>query len=256
MMTVSRVPVILKGLGATVLAFFLTACNNGSNSANNTTTTTPATLTTSDLSGTYVFSAAGTNSSDGDYFVAGSLIADGKGNITSGIADYNLGSGIDSSVPLTGTYTVSGGVASFKVTDSGSVTDTFTASVIKTGSTALTAFDGTGTGTLYAQGSGFTSPGSYFYTLKGEGEGVVTGSGEFVVGAAQTLTSGTLNYTDGSNTMTYPTITGFLFAPDTDGRGQAALGGNDFSYYPVSSTQVLMVGLDDRNLLMATAQKQ
>lgn len=253
-MSVSRVLPIVKGLGASALILFLAACSGSGSST--TTTSTPAAPTVANFTGSYVFTAAGTDSTDGDYVVTGTILADGKGNITSGIADYNLGSGIDSSVPLTGTYTVSGSSVSVKLTDSGSVQDSFTASLITSGSTALSAFDGNGTGTLYAQASGFTVPGSYNYTLQGEGQGVITGSGQFVVNAAENITSGTMTFTDGSNTVNYASIGGILDSPDTNGRGLGVLNGNTFAYYPLGAKAILLVGLDDRDLLMATAQKQ
>jgi len=40
-----------------------------------------------------------------------------------------------------------------------------------------------------------------------------------------------------------------------DGRGQAAIGGFTFSYYPVTANQIVLIGLDDRALLYGTAQK-
>ena len=65
-----------------------------------------------------------------------------RGNITSAVADYNLGSGIDPNVTLTGTYTVTSGSATINLTDGGSVKDSFTATIVSTGSTSLANFDG------------------------------------------------------------------------------------------------------------------
>ena len=90
---------VMRVIGASALAFALTACGgNGGSSSSTATASTVANLT-----GNFVFSAVGTDPTDGDYGVVGSFVADGKGNITSGVADYNLGSGVDPGVPLTGT---------------------------------------------------------------------------------------------------------------------------------------------------------
>ena len=241
---------IIKCLGVSALALGLTSCSGNG-------VTGPPTPTVANLTGNYVFSVTGTDPNDGDYFVVGSFTSDGKGNISSAVADYNLGSGIDAKVPLTGTYTVSGELATIKLTDGGGTQDTFIAPLITSGSGAIQSFDGDGSGVLYAQvTTGFSTAGNYAYTVKGEGQGTVTGSGPFVVGSASTFTSGTLSYTDEGTTMTYPTLTGFLDPPETGGRGQAAVAGYNLAYYIVSPTQILLIGLDERNLILLTALKQ
>jgi len=241
---------IIKCLGVSALVLGLTSCSGNGVSG-------PPTPTAASFKGNFVFSVAGTDPTDGDYFVVGSFVSDGNGNITSAVADYNLGSGIDAKVPLTGTYTVSGEVATVKLTDGGSTQDTFVAPLITSGSAAIQSFDGDGSGTLYAQvTSGFTPIGAYAYTVKGEGQGTVTGSGQLVVGPGNTFATGMLSYMDAQTLMTYPTITGFLDTPEQGGRGQAALVGNNLAYYVVSPTQVLMIGLDERALLLITAMKQ
>jgi hypothetical protein len=248
-MNKTRRSAIVKCLAVSTLVLGLTSCsNNGPGSS------APS---VGALVGNYVFSVAGTDPTDGDYFVVGSFVSDGKGNITSAVADYNLGSGIDAKVPLTGTYTVTGGVATVKLTDGGMVQDSFTTQLVTTGTETIQGFDGNGSGTLYAQvTSGFTPMGAYAYTVKGEGQGTVTGSGQLVVGAGNTFSAGMLSYMDAQTLMTYPSITGFLDTPEQGGRGQAALEGNNLAYYVVSPTQVLMIGLDERALLLITATKQ
>jgi hypothetical protein len=204
-----------------------------------------------------VFQVSGTSSVDGDYSVLGSFVADGKGNLTSAVADYNLGSGIDDNVPLTGTYTVSSGTATINLTDGGSVQDSFTAAIVSTGSTSLQNFDGSGSGTLYKQTtSGFTTPGTYSFSVTGEGQGTITGSGQFVAASNGTFSGGNLTFTDSQTTQTYSTITGFLATPQSSGRGQAALEGSNLAYYVVGPNQILMLGLNQQNLLLIPAQKQ
>lgn len=212
---------------------------------------------TGDFVGSYVFQATGTDSSDGDYAVLGSFVADGKGNISTAVADYNLGSGVDDNVPLSGTYSVSGATVTVNLTDGGSVKDSFTTSLVAAGSTSVQNFDGSGSGTMYKQTTeGFTTPGNYTFSVTGEGQGTITGSGSFVAGASGTFTGGNLTFTDAQTSLTYPTVTGFLAAPLTSGRGQAALVGSNLAYYVVGPNQILMLGLNEQNLLMIPATKQ
>lgn len=234
-----------------VFALFLTACSGGSGSPK--TTTTPL----STVTGGYVFQATGTDSNDGDYAVVGSFTADGKGGITQAVADYNLGSGTDTNVPLTGTYAISGQTMTVNLTDGASVKDSFTASVASSGSMPLQNFDGSGSGFLYQQTtSGFTTPGTYSFSVSGEGQGTVTGSGQVVAGTGGTFTGGNLTFTDAQTSQTYSTITGFLATPLQTGRGQAALEGTNLAYYVVGPNQIVMLGLNDQNLLLMTATKQ
>ena len=248
---------VIRVLGASALALALTAC--GGSGSNTTTGTGTGTATVGSLSGNFVFSAVGTDPTDGDYAVAGSFVADGKGNITSGVADYNLGSGVDPDVPLTGTYTVSGtGAVVVNLTDGGSVKDTITTTVVPaSGSSPISSFDGTGTGTLYTQvATGFTPAGTYNFTVGGEGNNTVSGSGSVVAGSAGTFTSGSLTYTDGATTNNYTNPSGFVFTPNAIGRGQAALNGDNLSYYVIGPKQVEFIGLDARALLILPATKQ
>ncbi len=239
---------LLQCLGVSALTLTMAACSN------NAAVATPPPVAA--FSGSFVFSAAGTDPTDGDYFVIGSFVADGKGNITSGVADYNLGSGIDANVPLTGTYTVSGSTATIKLTDSKSVNDTFTTTLITSGTAPVTGFDGTGSGTLYPQvTSGFTPAGIYSYSVKGEGDGTVTGSGSFTASAAGTFTAGATTYTDTATTVTTTTATGFVYTPASSGRGQAALQGNNLAYYVIGPKQMLMINLDPGALLMFPVTK-
>jgi len=242
---------VLKCVCASAVSVMLTACGGSGSS-------TPTPAPAPQISGSYVFQVSGSSSDDGDYSVLGSFVADGKGNITSAVADYNLGSGIDYNVPLTGTYTVSGGTTTVNLTDGGSVKDSFTTSLAATGTSAPAQnFDGSGSGTVYKQTtSGFTLPGTYSFSVTGEGQGTITGSGQFVAAANGTFSGGNFTFTDAQTSQTYSTVTGFLGTPQTSGRGEAALEGSNLAYYVVGPNQILMLGLNEQNLLMIPAQKQ
>lgn len=242
---------LAKAFAASVLVLVLNACGGNSSS---TTTTTPAGV--SAFSGSYVFSVTGTDPTDGDYGVLGSLVADGNGKITSGVADYNLGSGIDTGVALTGTYTVSGSTVMISLTDGHSTQDTITATLPNGLTyTPISSFDGTGAGVLYSQvTTGFTPVGIYNFTISGEGNFTASGSGQFVITSGNTISSGALTYFDGATSTNYA-ASGFVYAPTASGRGQAALIGNNLSYYIIGPHQLMLISLDRRSLLLIPAQK-
>ena len=246
-MTLKRRVLIVKCLGTTALAVSLIACTNQA-----TVTPVPPVVN----AGSYVFTASGTSSVDGDYWVAGSFVADGSGNITSAVADYNLGSGTDASVALTGTYTLVGNVATITLTNSTkSFTDTFN-TVLGNGVSPVSNFDGTGSGTLYPQvTSGFAPAGTYAYTVQGEGDGNITGNGSFVANAAGTFTSGSSTLTSNATTLTAATAVGFLYTPQTGGRGVGSLQGYDLAYYVIGPKQIVALGLDERAILLIPATK-
>ena len=251
-----RLGILIRCVGVSALTAALVACGNGSSSGSGSGTTPPP-PTTSALNGSYVFTASGTDSTDGDYSVVGSFVADGKGNITSAVADYNLGSGVDDNVPLTGTYTVSAGSINVTLTDGGSVKDTFTtAPVSASGNAAVSNFDGSGNGKLYPQvASGFSPAGTYSFSLAGEGDGTISGSGQVVVAASGSFTSGNVTLNDAQSSITYSTVSGLLGPVAASGRGFANIAGNNLAYYVIGPNQIQMLGLDERYLLTIPAQK-
>ena len=154
----------------------LTACGGGSQN-NKPPVVVPSAAS---LMGNYTFTAQGTED-DGDYFVAGTFTADGKGNISAGLADYNLPGGVDSAVELTGTYTItSNGSGTISLTDNAGTQDSFQIAPGATGVYAVSAFDTTGTGTLQPI-LGASNPANkiYTFTLSGQGYGTATASGNF-----------------------------------------------------------------------------
>jgi hypothetical protein len=244
-----KLQLVTTCLAASIAAVTLAGCG-GSNSS----TSTPTPPVTASLSGTYVLSANGNDGTDGLYDVAGVLKFDGSGHIT-GVADYNLGSGIDMNVPLTGTYTLAGTAALVTLTDGAGLQDTFTLAISSSGPSTVAGFDGSGSGTLTPQtATSFATSGTYTYSLSGQGNNALTSTGGFTV-TAGTITAGTQTDTDGAVVSNYSSITGILEPVQADGRGQAAIGPYTFSYYPVTANQIVLIGLDDRALLYGTAQK-
>ena len=244
----------VRPIATLALAGLLAACGSDKS---NTASGSNATPSVAQLNGTFVFSANGSDPADGSYFVAGSFTADGKGGLT-GIEDLNLGSGVDSSVPFTGTYQVdSAGTVAVTVSDGTGVPTFFTFPVPSGSGATKVSYDGTGTGTVQAQStSGFSNVGTFAFTLNGQGEGTVTGSGSFTTNAAGSFTAGTENFSDGPFARNTSALTGTLSPVFNGGRGTAVIGTELFSYYAVSQNQIVLAGLEDTTLIYGTATKQ
>ena len=236
-----------------VLSGFFAACGSGNNNSGSNSNATAA----APLSGSFAFSASGTDPADGSYFVAGSFTADGKGGL-SGIEDLNLGSGIDSNVPFTGTYQAdSAGNVAVTISDGTPVPTFFTFPTPSGFAAVKLNYNGTGTGTLQSQStSSFSNVGTFTFTLNGQGEGTVTGSGSFTTNAAGSFTSGSENFQDGAFARNTSTLTGTLSPVFSGGRGTAVIGSDMFSYYAVSQNQIILAGLEDATLIYGTATKQ
>jgi hypothetical protein len=98
-----RFSLILIALG------WLAGCgggSGGSSSSNNTTSTLPPTTMVAAFNGQYAFLLTGFDASGNPMALAGSLTADGKGNITAGSADVTDNFVLSSSIALVGTYTL------------------------------------------------------------------------------------------------------------------------------------------------------
>ena len=231
------------------------ACGRGSSTVNQSGN--PPSPTVAQLSGAYTFSANGTDPADGDYFVAGSLAADGKGGLT-GIEDLNLGSGVDSQVPFTGTYQVDvGGKVTATLSDGTGIPTVLTFPIPSASSKSTLVYNGTANGNVQAQStSGFSNVGNFTFTLNGEGQGTVTASGSFTTAGVGGITAGSENYQDGNYTRNTSTLSGHLSPQFSGGRGVAVIGPDIFSYYVVSQNQIVLAGLEDSTLLFGTATKQ
>ena len=247
---------VLQSFTVLTVSIFIAACGGGG--GNNGTSSLGALVASlAQLNGTFAFSVTGTDPSDGDYFIAGTFTADGKGNITNGLEDLNLGSGVDSSVQFTGTYQVANSLVTVIVNDGTGTPTFFSFPVPASGSVAITTYDGTGKGTLQAQSaSGFSNVGNFAFNLQGEGAGTVTASGSFTVGSANAVTNGTESYQDGNFYSRSTSSLGGVLSPAFGGRGTAVIGSNVFSYYVVSQNQIILAGLEDSTLIYGTATKQ
>lgn len=155
------------------------------------------------LSGNYAFEFSGFNSS-GAVVVAGSFIADGKGNITNGLEDFDSIQGPPKSQTFTGTYTLGSdnrGVLSFASGAPSSVFATYSLAVDSTGAHGrFIEFDQTGirgSGDLEQQSlatcSFNTIDGQYVLGLTGWGKnfsGVFIGGPVAIAGSVSALAPG------------------------------------------------------------------
>lgn len=240
---------------AFVVAGFLTACGGGHIDKAAASQNGAASPSVSQFRGTFTFSATGSDS-DGNYFVAGSFSANGRGGIA-GLEDFNWGSGVDSSVPFAGTYRVEAGSVTAALEDKTGI-PTVIAFQLPDGSSAVPInYDGTGSGTLQPQSAkGFSNMGTFAFTLDGEGNGEIKGSGTFATSSAGTIISGTETYQDGTLSRETEELTGLLSPALERGRGTAVIGSNIFSYYVVSQNQIILAGLEDSRLIYGTATRQ
>jgi hypothetical protein len=199
---------IILPLAIFSLALLVACGNNGAPKPNNNG------YTASDLSGTYVFSFAGTDANlpSGSFFaIAGTLTADGSGNITGGTADIN-----DEDLGGTGIFTAQALSAStYNINPDGHGTGTlktpqgtFGIDFVLTSDShgLIMRFDngGSGSGTLDLQGSAtqgsltslaFTMFGAEFNST-GLAANPVGTVGAFALNGSGTMTSGLEDFND------------------------------------------------------------
>ncbi len=236
-------------------AVLLTSCGS-----NNPITTTPAftpTFTNSSLNGSFVFTAAGTDPVDGDYFAAGSFTADGAGNLI-GLEDVNLGSGVDANVPVSGTYLINAnGSGTLNLVDASGNKDTLAVQLDNSGGAVLSSFDAGPSGTLERQSLGsFVRSGAYTFSVTGSDNlGALSIIGTFNVDSLGNVTGGKQDVTENGITTAGVAFTGVMSPIFDFGRGRILLGGNSYSYYVVSNNKIILVGLDPNVFLHGTATK-
>ncbi|HEY4932669.1 MAG TPA: Ig domain-containing protein [Terriglobales bacterium] len=214
------------------------------------------------LNGNYVFSFSGF--SQGNLVLqAGSFTSDGQGNLTNGLMDSNSASGVHTNLPFTGTYSVG-------ATDTGPMTLVIPA--LGTFSYQL-AVPANGTirfiqdGSAGGQGSGTirkvaTTTGTNI-TVSSLAATWAFGSfgadsalsrfasaGTFVADNTGKWTSGVEDTNDhGSIANSVPFTGSFVAIDPVTGRGTATLtvtngATTNYSFYPVSSTELIMLGID------------
>lgn len=209
------------------------------------------------LSGNYAFLLAGTATS-GPIATAGSLFADGSGNLTSGVVDENLNGTPAPNLPLTsaGTYTVAAngrGTATFTTAGRtynvvfylGAVgtTPTVTNGVFQETDAGI-ASDGS---LALQQPAAFTLAsieGNYAVETSGSaGASLQVSTGEFAANGAGVITSGSIDVNTAGTLQPGQPVTGNYGAPTAAGRAALGLNSANYAGYVISPTQLYLLGI-------------
>jgi hypothetical protein len=218
------------------------------------------------LSGTYAFSATGTNTF-GFFTVAGSLQADGNGHITAGMEDVNSRNGVFTNVPISGSFSVGAdgrGVAillsSISVIDLDFV-------LISTQHGLVIRFDSNSaaSGSIDRQDSSAFSAGAlqgaFAFTVSGvdAGGGNFQTAGNFSADGVGSINSGIQDLNDNGVVALGQTVTG-VYTVGSNGRGVAVLnttaGTLTFAFYVVDSTHLKLIETDNAPALSGDAFRQ
>ena len=217
-------------------------------------------FTAANLSGSYAFLVSG-NDLNGLFAIAGSLQADGAGNISSGVMDINQNNSSGVPQPITnqsftGTYSVQAdgrGIANLN-SSSGNFKLGFI--IINAQRALITRFDpnGTGSGTMDLQTSSAFSTaslaGSFAFNLTGvDGVGAPFSSvGSVTTDNTGTVTSGVVDSADNGSVSQNVPVTAGTLAVGANGRSTlditTAAGTVSFAAYVVDTNHLKMVQTD------------
>jgi len=234
-----------------------------------------ATFDVTALRGNYAFLLAG-SAPGGPIATAGSFLADGSGNISSGVLDENvngtpaLALAFQPSGSQAGTYTVASngrGTATF-TTSGRKYTLVFYVGAVGTNTTAVfqetdSAIASDGLFTLQ-QSAPFTVAsveGNYALESSGiSGAAMQVSTGQIGANGAGTVTSGELD-TNTGGTTTPPAgqlVTGLYTAPAATGRATLTLNSTSANYaaYVVSPTQAFLLGIQPGQLAAGALLRQ
>jgi hypothetical protein len=223
----------------------------------------PPKFSNASLSGPYAFSMTGTElcAGSGSFFGrVGTFVADAHGNITGGLEDVNICTGVETLQFTGGTYSIGpDGRGTLGLTNSsGTTTYSIAFSSTTQGVIAQTDVDVTASGSFQRQNpAAFNDAaiaGGYVFDFKGvEVAGTVVspasivgrfdadGAGAVGNGLFDSNVAGTL-----SGQQTFPAGAFYQFDANTDGsifgRGTASIAGQDFVFYAVDATRVKFIG--------------
>ena len=259
------VPIILASLAV------LAGCGGGS--FNRATPPPTGSFSNSDLNGTYVFSAVGSNSIGVFFALVGTLNANGSGGITGGTVDVN-----DPSIGVFPGSVISSGT--YRVTPDGRGTATLNISqrsiglafVLSSSSHGLvTRYDtgGTGSGTIDLQSTVTQSQiaGSYAFNLTGISSLNSNGAqptlatvGAFTLDAGGNMTSGVEDFNDNGSSigLTSLALSGSVSLATVPGVATltTSAGTLNFDVYPVDATHLKLVEVDPAPIVVGDAFTQ
>jgi hypothetical protein len=250
-----------------LLGSFAAACGGGGSGSDPGPgpgpTPPPAKFSNASLSGQYAFSMTGTElcAGSGSFFGrVGTFMADAHGNITDGLEDVNVCTGVETLQFTSGTYSIGAdGRGALSLTNSsGTTTYSIALSSTTQGFVAQTDVDVTSSGSFQRQNTAaFTDAaiaGGYVFDFKGvevAGTAVSPASivGRFDAdgagGVANSLfdsnVAGTL-----SGQQSFPAGAFYQVDANSDGstfgRGTARIAGQDFAFYVVDATRLKFIG--------------
>lgn len=213
-----------------------------------------------ELSGQYAFLLQGFDAT-GPVAIAGSFVADGRGNLTSGIEDINRTSGVTASLAFTGTYSVNAdnrGTMTLASTQ-GASTFTFALGSIVTGVASLghaIEFDATGTnvaGIVKKQDTTAFSlaaiSGNFATGMSGAGSTSLPFAlaGSFTANGLGAISAGALD-TKGAGLVAANTAFTGTYTVAANGRGTSTLTvGTSVihqAFYVISANELLMISTD------------
>lgn len=214
----------------------------------------------SKLQGQYAFLFKGFDSA-GVFDAAASFIADGKGNVTSGIEDINRTSGPETGLAISGTYQVGGDNRGTLTLKSNLGTSTYAFALNGTAKAGnLIESDNSGilgSGVIKLQDPSAFNPsafsGGFALSLTGAdaGGGRIAAVGSIFPSGVGTISGSSLDVNDAGDTMpTFGTFSG-TYSVDATGHGKVAFvipgfdGGTfNFALYVISASEYYMVSID------------
>ena len=214
----------------------------------------------SKLHGQYAFLFKGFDSA-GVYEAAASFIADGNGNVISGVEDINRTSGPQTGLAISGTYQVGGDNRGTLTLKSNLGTFIFAFALNGTAKAGkLIESDNSGivgSGVIKLQDPAAFNPsaftGGYAISLTGAdvGGGRIAAIGSIFPSGAGTISGSSLDVNDAGDTMpTFATFSG-TYSVDGNGHGKATFvipgldGGTfNFALYAISATECFVVSID------------
>jgi hypothetical protein len=214
----------------------------------------------SKLLGQYALLFKGFDSA-GVYEAAASLVADGNGNVTSGIEDINRTSGPQTGLAISGTYQVGGdnrGTLTLKSKLGTSIFALALNGTAKTGSLIESDHSGVrGSGVIKLQDPSAFDPsvfsGGYAISLTGtdSGGGRIAALGSIFPSGGGTISGSSLDVNDAGNLL--PTFATFSGTYNVDGTGHGtatfvipgfAGGTLNFALYAISANEYFMLSID------------
>lgn len=270
-MSVRNALVLLLTLSA---LFFLAACG-GSNNVTQGVAPPTGGFSSSNLNGTYIFSASGTDVNGAPFAMVGTLTANGSGTISSGTIDINdvEVAPVPNTAVSSGSYTIGAdgrgqiniGVPGNPVNGDGIVFDF----VLQSGSHGLiTAFnaDYTGSGTIDLQSAGATPNGAYGFLFSGldASNGSTANAfatvGSFTVGTGGAI-SGTEDFSDDGFAVVDETLSGTLVSGPSSTPGTVLTttqypAGQLYDVYVIDSTHLKFIEMDQSLTLSGDAYSQ